>query len=58
MENTGTVTLHGRRLPMEIMIWCLVGMAPYRQIPMGQIVNQSDLLTGKRPFVPPSVVQA
>jgi IS4 transposase len=60
LENTGTVTLRRRRLPMEMMIWCLVGMALYRHIPMGQIVNQLDiLLPGKRPFVAPSaVVQA
>lgn len=60
LENTGTVTLRRRRLPMETMIWCLVGMALYRHIPMGQIVNQMDiLLPGKRPFVAPSaVVQA
>jgi IS4 transposase len=60
LENTGTVTLRRRRLPMETMIWCLVGMALYRHIPMGQLVNQLDiLLPGKRPFVAPSaVVQA
>lgn len=54
LENTGTVTLRRRRLPMEAMTWCLVGMALYRHIPMGQIVNQLDiLLPGKRPFVAP-----
>jgi IS4 transposase len=60
LQETGTVTLRRRRLPMEMMIWSLVGMALFRHIPMGQIVNQLDiLLPGKTPFVAPSaVVQA
>lgn len=60
LENTGTVTLRRRRLPMETMIWCRVGMALYRHIPMGPIVKQLDiLLPGKRPFVAfGAVVQA
>lgn len=60
LEQTGTVTLRRRRLPMEMMIWSLVGMALFRHIPMSQIVNQLDiLLPGNRPFVAPSaVVQA
>jgi putative transposase len=60
LQETGTVTLRRRRLPMEMMIWSLVGMALFRHIPMGQIVNHLDiLLPGKTPFVAPSaVVQA
>ncbi len=60
LQESGTVTLRKRRLPLEMMVWSVVGMALYRHIPMGQIVNQLDiLLPGKRPFVAPSaVVQA
>lgn len=60
LHESGTVTLRKRRLPLEMMVWSVVGMALYRHIPMGQIVNQLDiLLPGKRPFVAPSaVVQA
>lgn len=60
LQNTGTATLRRRRLPMETLVWCLIGMALYRHIPMGQLVNQLDiLLPGNRPFVVPSaVVQA
>ena len=41
-------------------VWCLVGLALYRHIPMSRIVNQLDiLLPGNRPFVAPSaLVQA
>lgn len=60
LQESGTVTLRKRRLPLEMMVWSVVGMALYRHIPMGQIVNHLDiLLPGKRPFVAPSaVVQA
>lgn len=57
LQKTGTVTLRKRRLSMEMMIWCVIGMALYRHQPMSQIVNQLDiLLPGERPFVAPSAV--
>lgn len=60
LERSGTVTVRKRRLPLEMMLWSVVGMALYRHLPMSQLVNQLDiLLPGKRPFVAPSaVVQA
>ncbi len=60
LKRSGTVTLRKRRLPLEMMVWSVVGMALFRHLPMSQIVNQLDiLLPGKRPFVAPSaVVQA
>ena len=60
LQESGTVTLRKRRLPMEMMIWCVIGMALYRHRPINDIVNQLDIvLPGKRPFVAPSaVVQA
>jgi IS4 transposase len=60
LQESGTVTLRKRRLPMEMMLWSVVGMALFRHMPMSQIVNQLDiLLPGNRPFVAPSaIVQA
>lgn len=60
LEKGGAVTVRKRRLPLEQMVWSVVGMALYRHLPMSQIVNQLDiLLPGNRPFVAPSaVVQA
>ena len=60
LQKSGAVTVRKRRLPLEMMVWSVVGMALYRHLPMSQIVNQLDiLLPGKRPFVAPSaVVQA
>lgn len=60
LETSGTVTIRKRRLPLEMMVWSIIGMSLFRHIPMSQIVNHLDImLPGKRPFVAPSaVVQA
>lgn len=60
LEQAGVATLRKRRLPLDLVVWSIVGMALFRHIPMGQVVNQLDIvLPGKRPFVAPSaVVQA
>ncbi len=57
LAESGTVTLRKRRLPLEMMVWCIVGMALEREEPLHQIVNRLDImLPGKRPFVAPSAV--
>lgn len=57
LKETGTVTLRKRRLPMEMMIWAVVGMALFRNQPMSRIVNQLDiLLPGNRPFIAASAI--
>ena len=60
LEKTGTVTIRKRRLPLEMMVWSIVGMALFRHMPLNQIVNQLDIiLPGNKPFVAPSaIVQA
>lgn len=60
LKTHGIATLRKRRLPLEMMVWSVVGMALFRHISMAQIVNQLDIvLPGQRPFVAPSaVVQA
>jgi len=60
LKESGVVTLRKRRLPLEMMVWSIVGMSIFRHLPMSDIVNQLDImLPGKRPFVAPSaVVQA
>lgn len=55
LAESGTVTLRKRRLPLEMMVWCIVGMALERKEPLHQIVNRLDImLPGNRPFVAPS----
>ena len=44
LNESGTVTLRKRHLPMEMMIWSVVGMALFRHMPMNQILNQLDIL--------------
>lgn len=60
LAHTGAVTIRRRRLPMDMAVWSVVGMALFRHLPMSQIVHQLDiLLPGNRPFVVPSaIVQA
>ena len=60
LEDTGVTTLRKRRLPIDFMVWAVVGMALFRDMPMHQLVSHLDLmLPGKRPYVAPSaVVQA
>ncbi|VCW52048.1 Putative transposase (identified by ISEscan HMM) [Escherichia coli] len=40
LAESGTVTLRKRRLPLEMMVWCIVGMALERKEPLHQIVNR------------------
>lgn len=57
LAESGTVTLRKRRLPLEMMVWCVIGMALERKEPLHQIVNRLDImLPGNRPFVAPSAV--
>lgn len=57
LAESGTVTLRKRRLPLEMMVWCVIGMALERKEPLHQIVNRLDImLPGDRPFVAPSAV--
>ncbi len=54
MKEEGA-TLRRRRMPMERLVWAIIGMAMFRDVPMTQLVNQLDiLLPGERPFVVPS----
>ncbi|WP_073690790.1 transposase domain-containing protein, partial [Shigella boydii] len=47
LAASGTVTLRKRRLPLEMMVWCIVGSKE----PLHQIVNRLDImLPGNRPF--------
>ena len=57
MEDTGVTTIRRRRLPMELMVWSVVGMSLYRHLSMEKVVSKLDiLLPGKKPFVAPSAV--
>ncbi|TVN42695.1 IS4 family transposase, partial [Vibrio cholerae] len=57
LEDTGVATLRKRRLPMELMVWSIVGMSLYRHLSMSKVVSQLDiLLPGKKPFVAPSAI--
>ncbi|MEQ9924961.1 IS4 family transposase [Pectobacterium brasiliense] len=56
---TGTVTLRKRKLPLESMVWLVIGMAIFNNKPLSHIVNLMDIAdrTGS-PFTAPSSVVA
>lgn len=47
LAESGTVTLRKRRLPLEMMVWCIVGMALERKEPLHQSKRAArTVLTG------------
>lgn len=59
-EQAGVATVRRRRLPLEAVLWSVVGMSLFRQQSVWDIANQLDIvLPDKQRFVAPSaVVQA
>ena len=43
LEATGTATVRRRRLPMEEVVWVVLGMALFRDRPMEDVVSKLDL---------------
>jgi hypothetical protein len=60
LAESGVATLRKRRLPLELMVWSVIGSALFRDMPMTQVINRLDIvLPSKKPFVAPSaIVQA
>lgn len=60
LEDAGVATVRKRRLPLEVVLWSVVGMSLFRQQSVWDIANQLDIaLPGNTPLVAPSaVVQA
>jgi IS4 transposase len=57
LESEGICTFRKRKLPMEQMVWAVVGMALFRKFPMRQLVNQLDIvLPNDKPYVASSAV--
>lgn len=60
LQEAGVATIRKRRLPLDMVIWTVLGMAFYRDESVWDITSNMQLmLPGKRPLVAPSaVVQA
>lgn len=57
LATQGVATMRKRKLPMESMVWAVIGMALFRKYSMRQLVNQLDiLLPNGEPYVAPSAV--
>lgn len=59
-EKAGVATIRKRRLPLETVLWSIIGMSLYRQKSVWDIATQMDImLPDKKPLVAPSaLVQA
>lgn len=59
-EQAGVATIRKRRLPLEAVLWSIIGMALYRQKSVWDIATQMDvMLPDKKALVAPSaLVQA
>ena len=61
LESTGTVTLRRRRLPMDQLVWLVIGMGLMRDKPIAELVDRLDLAlpdkAGGRSVVPSAVAQ-
>jgi len=59
-EQAGVATVRKRRLPLETVLWSIIGMSLFRQRSVWDIATQMDImLPGKKPLVAPSaLVQA
>jgi len=57
LENSGIATIRKRKLPMESVVWAVIGMALFRKFPMRQLVNQLDiLLPNGTPYIASSAI--
>nr|WP_194362771.1 IS4 family transposase [Neptunicella marina] len=58
--ESGVATVRKRRLPLEAVMWSVIGMSLFRQESVWHIANKMDIaLPGKNPLVAPSaMVQA
>ena len=55
LAEEDVVTLRRRRMPMERLVWAIIGMAIFRHIPMTQLVNQLDIsCPATAPLSPPA----
>lgn len=59
-KEAGVATVRKRRLPLETVLWSIIGMSLFRQRSVWDIATQMDImLPGKKPLVAPSaLVQA
>nr|WP_282554648.1 transposase domain-containing protein [Providencia rettgeri] len=58
--DTGVITIRKHRIPMEMMVWAVIGMPLFRSLSMAQLVLHLEIvLSSKWPYVSPGdVVQA
>ena len=59
LRASGTASIRRRKLPAEHIVWLIIGLSRYRQLPMWQVVQQLGLsLDGQSLPAPSASVQA
>lgn len=60
LEEAGVATVRKRRLPLDMVLWCVIGMAFFRRESVWDIASKLDIkLPNQQPLIAPSaVVQA
>jgi hypothetical protein len=62
LAATGTASLRKRRLPAEQVVWLVIGMGLYRNLPIAEVVRSLDLALpdteGRRRVAPSAIPQA
>lgn len=56
-EHAGVATVRRRRLPLEAVMWSVIGMSLFRNEPVWDIANRLDIsLPGKNKLIAPSAI--
>ena len=57
LQETGAATVRKRRLPVEAVLWTVIGMSLFRKESVWNIASNMDIvLPGKRPLIAPSAL--
>ena len=56
-QQAGVATIRKRRLPLEAVLWSIIGMSLFRQRSVWDIATQMDImLPNKKPLLAPSAI--
>lgn len=54
LQATGKASIRRRKLPAEHVVWLVIGLALFRNLPIWHVVRQLDLTLGNAPLPAPS----
>ena len=54
LQATGKASIRRRKLPAEQVMWLVIGLALFRNLPIWHVVHQLNLTLGGEPLTAPS----